>query len=48
MKIKEAVIVLEEHNKWRLGADVKMTSPKVLTEAINTIVEYFKDKEDGQ
>lgn len=43
MKIDEAIKILENHNKWRLGADVQMINPKTLTEAINTVVEHYKN-----
>ena len=42
MKIEKAVKVLELHNKWRRGAEIEMQSPKTLSEAINTVVSYFK------
>ena len=42
MGINEAIKILENHNKWRLGADVQMANPKTLTEAINTVVEHYK------
>lgn len=47
MGINEAIKILENHNKWRLGADVQMTNPKTLTEAINTVVEHYKNGSMG-
>lgn len=42
MDVQEALRLLECYNKWRKGADVKMTNPKDLSEAIDTIVNEFK------
>ena len=43
MKIQEAVKILEQHNKWRKGkGKVDMTSPRLLSEAIDTCVGYVK------
>jgi hypothetical protein len=44
MEIKEAIKLLEYHNRWRLGADVPMIRPKVLTEAIETILKDYEEK----
>lgn len=38
MDIIEAIKILERHNKWRRGANIKSTDPTDLTEAIDTIV----------
>jgi hypothetical protein len=44
MDIQEAVKLLEQHNKWRRGADIKMVDPKMLGEAIDLIVNKYKTK----
>lgn len=44
MDIKNAIELLKHHNKWRKGADVKMVSPKALSEAIDIIVKEFEKK----
>jgi hypothetical protein len=45
MTTQEAVIILENHNKWRRGDDtLEMAEPKDLGTAIELITEYFKDK----
>ena len=44
MKIQEALSLLEHHNKWRRGADIKMIDPKMLGEAIDLIVNKYKTK----
>ena len=41
MDIKTAIKLLKHHNKWRNGADVEMVRPDVLTEVMNTIVNYY-------
>ena len=42
MDVQEALRLLEHHNKWRKGADIKMPNPKDLSEAIDTVVNEFK------
>ena len=48
MEIEQAVKILSDHQKWRLGDDtIEATKPKELTEAINVIlkkIEYDKTK----
>jgi hypothetical protein len=39
MSLSHALLVLESHQKWRLGDEyAEKTEPKILTEAINTIL----------
>ena len=38
MTYQEAIKLLRHHQQWRLGADIKMLEPKVITEAIDTIL----------
>ena len=46
MDIKQAVGILETHNRWRRGEDVEpMTNPTTLGIAIDTVVEYIKELE---
>ena len=42
MKTNEAINILERHNEWRRGADVPMTEPKILGEAIDSAVDALK------
>jgi len=43
MEVKNAIKVLKSHNKWRRGLMEEQTqSPKVIGEAIDTIVEHFE------
>jgi hypothetical protein len=41
MTYQEAINVLKIHQEWRLGAEISMLEPKVITEAINVVL---KDK----
>jgi len=44
MDIKQAVGILETHNRWRRGEDVEpMINPRELGIAIDLIVEYIKN-----
>jgi hypothetical protein len=38
MTYQEAIKILKIHQLWRLGAEIEMLEPKVLTEAIDTIL----------
>lgn len=44
MTEKEAIIILTYYNDWRMGADIPMQEPAVITEAINTIVNAYKKR----
>lgn len=43
MEVQEALRILEQHNKWRRGADVEMTNPTLLGEAIDIVVREYKE-----
>ena len=44
MNIKQAIGILETHNRWRRGEDVEpMIDPKELGIAIDLVVEYIKN-----
>ena len=44
MEIEQAVKILSDHQKWRLGDDtIEATKPKELTEAINVILKKYED-----
>jgi len=54
MRLKKAIKVLKKHQKWRLGAEIKPTDPKKLTEATNMVLyaielqqRYIKNREIG-
>jgi len=41
MTEKEAIIILTYYNDWRMGEDIDMPSPKLLTKAIQTIIKEY-------
>tara|TARA_R110002073_G_scaffold25008_3_gene83505 strand:- start:545 stop:790 length:246 start_codon:yes stop_codon:yes gene_type:complete len=44
MNIKQAIGILQTHNKWRRGCDIEpMTNPTTLGIAIDTVIEYVKN-----
>jgi len=46
MKLKQAVELLEKHNKWRRGDEnITQSAPRQLGIAIDMVVSEFKDKE---
>ena len=44
MKLKKAIQILINHNKWRLGGKGEMTDPKELTSAIKKILKKCTSK----
>lgn len=43
MDIREAVLILEQHNKWRKGdEDVVMVNPRTLSSAIDIAIKKLK------
>ena len=42
MKLKEAILILETHNKWRRGGDMPMTNSTELGIAIDVILNKVK------
>lgn len=42
MTKEQAIKILIEHNKWRLGAEIQMQDPKEITAAINLAIEILK------
>jgi len=44
MELKQAIGVLETHNRWRRGEEVEpMLKPSDIGNAIDTVVEYVKN-----
>ena len=44
MKLKQAIGVLETHNRWRRGEDVEpILKPSDIGIAIDTVIEYIKN-----
>lgn len=44
MKIEKAIIVLTKYNRWRRGEDMPMLQPKVVSEAIDTVLKALTTK----
>lgn len=45
MTLNEAIVIIENHNKWRRGDDtVKPTEPKEYGIAIDILLDAVKDK----
>ena len=44
MKLHEALSILETHQRWRLGAEIEMAQPKVLSKALDVVLEYFQNE----
>ena len=45
MKIREALNILRHHQEWRLGSeDLDMLEPKVITQAIDTILKNLDER----
>jgi len=42
MTLCEAIETIEHHQKWRLGEDIEMIHPKIITKALNLILEEVK------
>jgi len=41
MTLQEAVTILETHQRWRLGAEIEMEEPKVVTKALDVVLAYL-------
>jgi len=44
MKLQEAISILETHQRWRLGAEIQMEEPKVLSKALDVVLGYFQNE----
>ena len=44
MTEEEAIGILNYYNKWRMGAEIPMKQPEVITEAIDTIINAYKKR----
>lgn len=44
MKLHEALSILETHQRWRLGAEIQMAEPKVLSRALDVVLGYFQNE----
>ena len=46
MKLTEALNILRHYQLWRLGEEISMLEPKVITEAINVVIPGAKWQQD--
>jgi len=42
MTLTEAIATIEYYQSWRLGADTEMIHPKILTKALNIVLDEAK------
>ena len=42
MTLIEAIATIEHYQSWRLGADTEMIHPKILTKALNIVLDEAK------
>ena len=42
MTLKQAIKIIEKHNKWRKGAKIKMIETQLITEAIDLIISHLR------
>lgn len=45
MSLRIALLVLKQHQEWRLGANIDQLNPKVITEAIEVILKHHEKKQ---
>lgn len=43
MTTEEAIEIIEQHQKWRVGEDMPMIHPKKLTESLNVLLRVSKE-----
>ena len=44
MTLQIALSILETHQRWRLGAEIQMAEPKVLSKALDVVLAYFQNE----
>jgi hypothetical protein len=44
MTLQIALSVLETHQRWRLGAEIQMAEPKVLSKALDVVLGFFQNE----
>ena len=44
MTLQVALSILETHQRWRLGAEIQMAEPKVLSKALDVVLNYFQNE----
>lgn len=44
MTLQVALSILETHQRWRMGAEIQMAEPKVLSKALDVVLGYFQNE----
>ena len=44
MTTEEAIKILKEYNEWRRGAEIPMPEPKIIGEAIDTVIKFCEEQ----
>lgn len=44
MTLQVALSILETHQRWRLGAEIQMAEPKVISKALDVVLGYFQNE----
>ena len=44
MTLKRAIEILIEHNKWRVGAEITMQEPSLITVALDKVIADYLRK----
>jgi hypothetical protein len=45
MELKRAIEILTEYNQWRLGEDIPMIEPSLITVALNEVIANYNKRE---
>lgn len=45
MTLQVALSILETHQRWRLGAEIEMAEPKVLSKALDVVLVFFQNEQ---
>jgi hypothetical protein len=48
MELKRAIEILTEYNRWRLGEDVPMIEPSLITVALNKVIDEYTTKKPSK
>jgi hypothetical protein len=45
MELKRAIEILTEYNRWRVGEDIPMIEPSLITVALNEVIANYNKRE---
>jgi hypothetical protein len=46
MELKQAIEILTEYNRWRVGEDIPMIEPSQITLALNKVIDEYTKKSE--